>query len=457
MWLEDEVIIPSETTSSLTIENVVYPNITAYRMVAYNVCNYDTSNIVYMNVNNLPQITGHPINTAECFGTGVTLYATAGGSTAPEYQWFQSTTELDSETESSIDIDLIANDTSFYYCVITNVCGTVITDTAIIITKMPPVITQHPVGETLCLGDDITLQCKANGFEPLSYHWLFNEADINGSNLTGEESNNLVISSIEESQAGSYTCHVSNECGFIISDEAELIVNTPPLVTQQPEDQDICEGLELNIDIMYSGTEPITFEWHKLGSELPLGSEATYTSDYADPDNSGEYYCILSNTCADVSTDTVTIYIMALPEVTTHPEDEAVCVGEYAGMNVEGTGENPLDYLWYRNGSAVSGQTNSTLDYASAQVNQSGVYFCRIANICGYEDSETANLVIGTEPAITWNPIGYTHCELDTLNLIMDVQGENYTLQWYFEENPIAGANDNDLKIPMISTDNQGD
>lgn len=457
LWLADEVMIPLETSNSLTIDDVTNPNITAYRMVAYNVCNNDTSNIVYMTVNNLPQITGQPINTSECLGTDVTLYAYADGTTAAEYQWFQSSTELVGETNASLEIELIANDTSHYYCEITNICGTVTTNTAEVETKMPPEITQQPVGTTLCLGDDITFQCKANGFEPISYQWLFDGADITGSNITGEESTNLIISTIEESQEGIYTCHVSNECGFIITDEAELIINTPPVVTEQPEDQDICEGLELTIETNYTGTEPLTFEWYELDGGTLLGSEATYTSDYADPNNSGEYYCILSNSCADVSTDTVEIYIMALPEVTTHPEDESVCVGEYAEMAVAGTGEDPLDYLWYRNGSAVSGQTNSTLEYPSAQVNQTGEYFCRIANTCGYEDSETAILNIGTEPAITWNPINYTHCELDTLNLIMDVQGENYTLQWYFNENPIPGANDTVLNIPMISTANQGD
>jgi hypothetical protein len=77
-------------------------------------------------------------------------------------------------------------------------------------------------------------------------------------------------------------------------------------------------------------------------------------------------------------------------------------------------------------------------------------------NDCGYDDSETVLLSVGTPPAITWNPIDQTMCELDTLNLIMDAQGDNYTLQWYFGDSPISGENDTVLNIPMVDITDAG-
>ncbi|MDD4217031.1 MAG: immunoglobulin domain-containing protein [Bacteroidales bacterium] len=445
-WLANDIMMIGETNAELII--TAPTSSVEYHFVAYNVCNNDTSNGVFVTINTSPIISGQPVDHQTCFGEDITLYATATASTLVTYQWYDENNQLiDGATETSLAIELAENDIAYYYCEISTVCGTVYTDTAEIITLMPPEITQQPVGGELCVGDDIEMQVKAIGAIPLYFQWLYNGEDVSGSNISGSETPIITISSITEGQQGIYTCHVSNACGSVLSDEAIITVNTPPLVTEQPEDLIICAEEELLISFNHSGTQPISFEWILLESGNLIGTEANYYTASADAINTGNYYCLLSNTCADISTDTISVEILALPQITSHPQDESVCVGEYASMEVEAEGAEPLSFLWYRNGSAVSGQTNNLLEYPAAQVNQTGEYFCRVSNSCGYDDSGTATLTIGTEPAITWNPIDYTLCENDTLNLIMSAQGENYTLQWYFNGTPLPGENDTVLNI----------
>ena len=103
-----------------------------------------------------------------------------------------------------------------------------------------------------------------------------------------------------------------------------------------------------------------------------VGTDQDYITTDADPANSGDYFCILTNSCGVVSTDTVNVEIRALPVVTVQPVGDEVCVGESVQMEIEATGAAPLDFLWYRNGSAVSGETNNIISYTSAQVNQTG-------------------------------------------------------------------------------------
>ncbi|MDD2634752.1 MAG: immunoglobulin domain-containing protein [Bacteroidales bacterium] len=457
-WLADDIMIPDETNSELTITNLTHPHTIEYKFVVYNVCHSDTSNGVYITVNTLPNITGQPGNHQTCFGENVTLYATATTTTdTVTFQWYDENNQIiDGATGTSLDIELMENDTVYHYCAITNECGTVYTDTAEIVSLMPPTITQQPVGDELCVGDDISMQIKAIGFEPISYQWLFNTADVSGTNISGGDAQVISISEISEGQGGVYSCHVSNQCGSTISDEAIVTVNTPPLVTEQPIDIELCAEEELSIVFNQSGTQPISYEWRILGSENAIGTEANYYNAFAEATNSGAYYCLLSNTCATISTDTISVNILALPQVISHPQDETVCVGEYASMEIEAEGAEPLEFLWYRNGSAASGQTNNVLEYVSAQVNQTGEYFCRVSNECGYDDSGTAILTIGTEPAITWHPIDYTLCENDTLNLIMSAQGDNYTLQWYFNDSPLFGENDTVLNIINIPSSMAG-
>jgi hypothetical protein len=457
IWMRNDVLLPSEQNNSITINDVVYPHTYYYNLIAYNLCDHDTSNTVYITVNNLPQIVGQPIDHSECPTDEITLYAYAGGTTEAFYQWYELTDGLiDGAIEDSFAVPMTSGDTSYYYCVMTNVCGSVNSDTASVIIKQAPIITQQPTGAEVCVGQNLNIQVKAAGTEPLFYQWLFNGADVNGANIDGDNEETIHITAITSGQFGMYSCHVTNECGFVVSDEVEVIVNVPPLVAEQPEDVVVCEGEEFTIDITSQGTEPIEFEWYILETSTLLGNEEDYSSDAAIPENSGSYYCILSNMCGDLSTDTVSVEIRSLPQVLTNPEGLDVCVGDYVEMSITANGSEPLDFLWYRNGSSVSSQTNSTLSISAAQVNQTGTYFCRVMNDCGYEDSETAQLTIGTAPAITWHPINQTLCELETLNLIMDAQGDNYNLQWYFNDMPIPGENDTVLNFTQVDESYSG-
>ncbi len=459
-WLEDEVLIVGETDTFLNVINPAYPHEKTYNIVAYNVCNRDTSNDVVVSINTAPVITGQPLDNSECTNlvSTITLNTFAYANTDLNYQWYdENNNPIPNATTPEIEISLIDEDTAHYYCVVSNVCGTVNSDTATITSLSPPVIKAQPTGDTVCVGEDVSMLIKVVGAEPIVYQWLFQGADVNGGNISGETTEQISISAITEGQSGIYSCNVSNVCGAVLSDEVEVLVKTPPLVNSQPQDVEICEGEALNIDFVSSGTEPMTYQWYIIGNSTAIGNTEDYVSNYADPANTGEYYCLLTNACETISTDTIDVTIKALPQITTQPTDESVCEGEYASMSITATGEEPLIYLWYRNGTSVSGQTNSTLEYLSAQVNQTGTYFCRVANSCSYEDSETAELSIGTEPAITWNPVGQTLCEHDTLNLIMDAQGDNFTIQWYHNDTPITGENDTALTILNIDSNMQGE
>lgn len=458
IWMKNDVLMPTEQTSSITIENVVYPNNDYYNLIAYNICTQDTSNTVFITVNNMPQIVGQPIDNVVCPDEEVVLNAYAGGTTEVDYQWWSLEGGiLGGEIGESFIPEMIAGDTSNYYCIMTNICGSVSSDTALIIGKEPPYFTQQPTGAEVCAGQNVSIVIKAAGTETIYYQWLFNGADVNGANIDGDDESTLIITGITQGQQGLYSCHISNECGFEISNEVLVTVNTPPLVTEQPQDMVICQNEELLIDISSSGTEPVDFEWIILDGQQLVGEDQDYLSEYANSEFSGEYFCILSNVCGEVSTDTISVEIRALPLIEVHPVGDELCVGDFYEMEIQASGAEPLDYLWYRNESAVSGETNPSIVFDALQVNQSGTYFCRVLNDCGYDDSFTTELIVGSPPAITWNPIDQNICELDTLNLIMDAQGDNYTLQWYFNNMPIPGLNDTVLFFPMVDISYSGE
>lgn len=455
-WLKNGLLIPGQFTDTLTVTGLTYPNDSdMYEFVAYNVCNYDTANSVYIFVNNLPQITGHPNSHQECVGTELTLYAYAGGNTTPTYQWYNQDGIIENETSTQITV-IVTDQTTEYYCEISNVCGTETTNIAQIIPFLPLFFSEQPSDAIVCSGDNHSLVVKVNGSEPIYYQWLFNDSNVYGANISGANEDILLINSITIGQEGYYSCHVWNVCGAITSDPVYIEVNSKPQIYVQPENQELCEGLELTIDFISTGTEPIEYKWYKIGSDVAVGNDEVLSFEYVLPGNTGNYYCILSNNCGEISTDTITINVLALAQITMHPEGSEVCAGDPIEMEISATGTEPLQYLWYRNGSAISSANNPVLIFEVSTIANSGEYFCRVSNMCNTVDSETVELVVGTSPVITWNPIGWELCQLDSLQLYMNVAGDNFNIQWYHNYSPIQGANDTVLHIHQLSLLDEG-
>lgn len=455
-WLKDGVVIANENTNSLIIQDIIRPHSFFYQMVVFNQCTSDTTLRASIVVNNYPQITANPFNEQVCLGETVVFNTNSDGTTERTYQWYNESGIVANETGTSIEVNTSGDFVNGYYCLITNTCGTVSTDTAEIILKQVLEVSQQPVGGTYCAGDNVVLQTKVVGHTPVYFQWLKDDVNVNGANVVGANEEILRINGIVISQAGLYYCHASNECGIINTDTVEIIINEPIQLTQDISSIEVCEGLSFSLSPQIYGTTPIQHSWYILGNTESIGNGATYTISSSTSANSGEYYCIMTNVCGNISTDTVNILVKTLPQVTIQPTAQDVCLGDDVQFVVEATGYAPLMYTWYRNASVVSGQTTNILHYLSAQQNQSGNYHCQVLNECGSVQSQTVGLAVGTIPSIILQPRPKTICELDTIKLIMSAQGDSFYYQWYFNNNPIIGQTDSALNIYPAQMLNQG-
>lgn len=84
-----------------------------------------------------------------------------------------------------------------------------------------PSITSHPSSQTKRVGESVTFSVTASGTAPISYQWR-----KDGSDITDATSSSYTISSITTDHAGSYTCRVTDACGYVTSNAAILTVAT---------------------------------------------------------------------------------------------------------------------------------------------------------------------------------------------------------------------------------------
>src|SRR5205807_1639347 len=112
-----------------------------------------------------------------------------------------------------------------------------------------PVITTQPLSQTAVAGSSATFTVAATGTAPLGLQWKFN-----GANLSGATNLTLRLDNVQPAQAGTYSVRVSNPYGSAQSSSAQLTVNVPALITNQPMSVATAAGATVTFAAGASGT-----------------------------------------------------------------------------------------------------------------------------------------------------------------------------------------------------------
>jgi hypothetical protein len=92
------------------------------------------------------------------------------------------------------------------------------------------------------------------------------------------------------------------------------------------------------------------------------------------------------------------------PSIQTDPGDQTVVFGDPVVFAVAATGTSPLTYEWYKDGTQIPGEDQSTFSILSASVSDSGLYHAVVSNACGTASSNQAQLTVNkANQAITFD------------------------------------------------------
>ena len=181
---------------------------------------------LYFSANVPPRITQAPPATLTADeGSSVSISAVGYGSPTLAYQWTKNGLNLAGKTSSTLALSNVQiSDSGNYALVVTNAYGAVTSSvTALTVQAGPPIVVASPQSATRYAGRTASFSVQAGGSAPLSYQWLFN-----GANLPGQTATNLTLSNLLLSQAGNYSCRVTNAQGAVTSAVAMLTILAPP-------------------------------------------------------------------------------------------------------------------------------------------------------------------------------------------------------------------------------------
>ena len=146
-----------------------------------------------------------------------------------------------------------------------------------------PQITQEPVSQSVGAGAAATLSVTATGAS-LTYQWYFG-----GNPIQGATSPSYSFTATS-SNAGSYTCDVTNSAGTATTGPAILAV-AGPLITTQPVSRLVGAGATATFTVTATGTPPVSYQWDHNGTAIAGATSATYTLTVTGQADAGSYTC----------------------------------------------------------------------------------------------------------------------------------------------------------------------
>ncbi|XP_070305349.1 contactin-5-like [Salvelinus sp. IW2-2015] len=163
-----------------------------------------------------------------------------------------------------------------YQCCIANDVGKITTKALAKLKDriIPPSFTRSLKRLDGIMGNDISMDCKVSGSQPMTLYWFKDDKEIQfGDRYLPEIKDNsaaLKITKLEKVDAGVYTCRATNSAG---SEESSgtLYVKEPPVFTLKPDNQDVIPGSTIVLKCAFTGTAPLMIKWFRDDKEISSG------------------------------------------------------------------------------------------------------------------------------------------------------------------------------------------
>jgi hypothetical protein len=328
--------------------------------------------------------------------------------------------------------------------------------------QAPSIITQ-PASQSSAVGGTIQFTVSATGGGTLLYQWRKNTTNLaNGTfsgraTVSGATTTAMTLAGVTTNDQANYTCFITNSSGSITSSVASLSVVVAPTITTQPKSVVTNVGATVSFSVVASGTAPLDYQWYDNDSPISNATLNAYTISGVFTSDAGTYNVRVSNSAGTTTSSNAVLTIGNSPVITLQPTNLAVTEGETAIFSASASGDQPMYYFWRKNGTAVSGATNTNYTIASAQPSDAATYTFVASNYVSTAISTGAVLTVYYPPTISAQPASQTVGVGSNLTVGVTASANPPpAYQWRTNGLPILGATASSYTVTGAQTNASG-
>jgi uncharacterized repeat protein (TIGR01451 family) len=219
-WRFGTANILNATNATLVLTNLQTTQAGGYSVRVANSFGAVTSLVAQLVIRTRPVILAQPQTQTAFGGSNVLFSVTVDGATPLFYQWRLNGTNIAGATNRLLLLtNLQPADAGTYSVQVANAFGLTNSANAGLTVLSIPIIVQQPFNVTTLAGLDATLEVTVTGAPPLAYQWFFGDSIISNANTS-----TLLITNVQQAQAGTYRLRITNSYGTVISSNAVLTV-----------------------------------------------------------------------------------------------------------------------------------------------------------------------------------------------------------------------------------------
>lgn len=178
------------------------------------------------------------------------------------------------------------------------------------------------------------------------------------------------------------------------------VASGPPTIQTQPQPVSICELQNFTLSYTPGPGSPRHIQWYKDGVAIPGATGESYTNEFSDHGDSGDYKVVISNGCGTVTSNTVRVQVgVTFDQTLTDPNPQA-CQNVVLPSYARGVGT--LSYQWVKDGDPLAGDTRitgvkgPTLTIGTVRYEDEGVYRCRVTDQCETRSTSSVRVALPT-------------------------------------------------------------
>lgn len=402
-----------------------------------------------------PTLVASPADNTSDEGSDATFTVVASGSELT-YQWHRDGVAISGATGATYTLSPVAwSDLgASFHAVVSNPAGTVSSAPATLtVRQLPPVLTSHPLSQSVMEGELATFSVAAQGSE-LSYEWHVDGAVVVGAVASAFELGPVAL----VDDGTTVRARVWNAAGEVLSDLATLsVTRDAPAIVSHPESIAVFE--DENATFVVEALRADAYQWRRDGVDIPGATDPVLTLvSVTLADDGAQLDCVVSSPEGEVVSAAATLTVrIAAPRILVQPADLRVLEGAPARFEVDAAG-SLLRFQWRRDGVALAGAMSAALELASVSLADDGATFdCVVENDGGQVVTRVATLEIDVAaPEITAHPGALVVDEGGTATFDVTARGSLLSYQWTRDGADVAGATAATLELTAVTLADDG-
>lgn len=183
-----------------------------------------------------------------------------------------------------------------------------------------------------------------------------------------------------------------------------IISYVPPFIIEQPTGgiTELNSSFELKTRVR--GSLPISYQWYRNDVLIDGETENTLLFLSCQPEDNGDYFCVISNNKTILYTNVVNLNVISPPVIITNPVSLSAVPSTTASFSIDVVGSEPFTYTWYKNEILYSTSTSSSLFINNVKKSDEGIFYVEISNNIGNVTSLTASLFVYNKIEIVTQP-----------------------------------------------------